>query len=126
MTTEYSESAISFAEHKDPITDEIAAVVMDRPGGRKAVVAYIREDYDSNAKKKTYRTYDVDGKEIIAANYSLTVLKKEIQRKEQMFHEQVSLKEQAIQQDFTEQERQRLKELRTLRSGKMKTQSRTR
>lgn len=126
MTTEYSEGAISFAEYKDPITNEIAAVLMDRPGGRQAVVAYIHEGYDPNAKKKVYRTYDVDGKEIIPANYNLKFLKKEIQRKEDWFHEQTALKEQALQQDFATGERQRLKELRTIRSGRTKSHSRTR
>lgn len=126
MTTEYSQSAISFAQYKDPITSEIAAVVMDRPGGRKAIVAYIHEDYDSNAKQKSYRTYDIDGKEILPANYSLTFLKKEIQRKEDWFHEQTALKEQALQQDFAEEERKRLKQLSSLRSGRTDTQTRTR
>ena len=126
MATEYSESMISFAEYKDPITDEIATVLMDRPGGRKAIVAHIHKDYDSNAKRATYRTYDTDGKEIISPNYSLDQLKKEIRRNEQMFHEQESLKEQAMQQDFAEEERRRFTELRTLRSSKTKTKSRTR
>lgn len=123
---ETSNSAISFAEYKDPITDEVMTVLMDRPGGRRAIIAHIHKEYDSNAKRPTYRTYDTDGKEVIAPNYSLTQLKKEIRRNEQMFHEQVSLKEQALQQDFVQEERRRHRELRGLRSTKGKTQSRTR
>lgn len=126
MSTEYSQSAISFAEHKDPITDEIATVLMDRPGGRKAIVAHIREDYDPNAKRKLFRVFDTEGKEMMGPSYSLSILKKDIQKQEQLFHEKVALKEQAIGQDFSEEERKRLKELRTLRSGKQKEQSRTR
>lgn len=126
MTTEYSESAISFAEYKDPITDEVATVLMDRPGGRRAIVAHIRKEYDSSGKRSMYRTYDTDGKEILGANANLDQLKKEIRSNEQMFHEQESLKEQAIMQDAAEEQRRRFAELRTLRSHKQETQSRTR
>lgn len=126
MKTEYEQSAISFAEYKDPLTEDIAAVLLERPGGRKAIVAYIREDYDSNAKMKTYRTFDTEGKEILAANYSLSQLKKEILRKEDFFHQQESIKEQALTLDMAEEERKRFKELRTMRSGNLKTQSRSR
>ncbi len=122
----HSESAISFAEYKNSITGEVATVLMDRPGGRKAVVAYIREDYDANAGKKSYRTFDVDGKEIVPANYSLTHLKNEIRRSENVFHEQVNLKEQALQQDFATEERNRLRQLTSLRSNASRTKSRTR
>lgn len=126
MASEYEQSAISFAEYQDPIMDEIATVLMDRPGGRKAIVAHIREDYDANAKRKLYRVFDTEGKEMMGPGYSLSILKKDIQKQEQLFHQKVAEKEQAIQQDFTEEERKRLTELRTLRSGKQKTQTRTR
>ena len=126
MKTEYAESALSFAEWDDPTSNQVATVLMDRPGGRMAVIATIHKGYDPNAKKTVYRTYDTDDKEILAPNFSLVQLKKEIRRKEQEFHEQVSLKEQAIRQDAAEEERKRFKELSTLRSRKTKSQSRTR
>ena len=126
MKTEYAESALSFAEWNDPSSNQVATVLMNRPGGRMAIVATIHKDYDPNVKKTVYRTFDTDDKEILVPNFSLVQLKKEIRRKEQEFHEQVSLKEQAIRQDFAEEERRRFKELATLRSAKTKTQSRTR
>jgi hypothetical protein len=126
METEYQQSAISFAEYNDPITEDIAAVLLERPGGRKAIVAYIREGYDANAKQKTYRAFDTEGKEIIAANYSLSHLKKELVRKEDFFHEQESIKEQALTHDMAEEERTRFKELTTLRLQKSRAHSRTR
>lgn len=126
MNTEYEQSAISFAEYNDPITEDIAAVLLERPGGRKAIVAYIREGYDVNAKQKTYHAFDTEGKEIIAANYSLSHLKKELVRKEDFFHEQESIKEQALTHDMAEEERKRFKELTTLRFEQSRTHSQTR
>lgn len=85
MNREYSQSAITFAEYKDPVTEDIAAVLMDRPGGRKAVVAYIREDYDTNGKRKMYTVVDTEGKVIISPCASLSIVKKDILKKEQEF-----------------------------------------
>lgn len=121
---EYSESQISFMEHADPIDGDIAVVVMDRPGGRKAVVAHVREEFRDG--RKMYSACDTEGKMIIPPTSSLELLKKDIRKKEQFFHEQETLKEQALQQDFTEEERRRHRELRQLRSTKVKSQSRTR
>lgn len=124
MNREYSQSALSFAEYKDPVTDDIAAVLMDRPGGRKAVVAYIREEYYSG--RKMYTVVDTEGKVIIPPCASLSIIKKDILKHEQEFHEKTAEKEQAIGKDFAEEERKRLKELRTIRSEKTKSISRTR
>jgi hypothetical protein len=126
MKTEYSESAISFAENKEPIAGIVATAYMDRPGGRKVVIAHICEEYDANAQRKMYRTYDVDGKEILAPNANLAQIKKEIRRNEQLFHEQVALKEQAAQQDLAEEQRKRHLELRRIRSSKTQSRSHTR
>lgn len=126
MPREYEQSQISFAEYNDPVTDDIAAVLMDRPGGRKAVVAYIREDYDPSGKRKMYTVVDTEGKMIISPCASLSIVKKDILKREQEFHERAALKEQAIGKDFTEEERRRFKELRTMRSDKSKNLFRTR
>lgn len=124
MNREYSQSAITFAEYKDPVTDDVAAVLMDRPGGRKAVVAYIREEYYSG--RKMYTVVDTEGKVIIPPCASLSIIKKDILKHEHEFHEKAAEKEQAIGKDFAQEERKRLKELRTLRSEKTKSISRTR
>lgn len=126
MSREYEQSMISFADYKDPVTDDVAAVLMDRPGGRKAVVAYIRKEYYEDVKEPYYKVYDTQGKVIMGGSRSLSLVKKEVLRNEQQFHEEMALKEQAIGQDFAEEERKRLKELRTLRSEKTKSISRTR
>lgn len=124
METEYYESQISFMEHAGPIAGDIAVAIMDRPGGRKAVVAHIREEYYSG--RKMYQAYDTQGKIIVSPTSSLDLLKQDIRKKEQFFHEQEAFKEQSLQKDFAEEERKRLKELRTLRSEKIKSISRTR
>lgn len=126
MSREYQQSMISFADYKDPITDEVSAVLMDRPGGRKTVVAYIRKEYFDSSKEPYYRVYDTQGKIIMGGSRSLSLVKEEVLRNEQQFHEETALKEQAIQQDFAEEERKRLNDLRTIRAGKTKEHSRTR
>lgn len=122
----YQESAISFAEWDDPTSNQVATVLLDRPGGRQAIVATIHKGYDPGVKKTMYRTYDTDGKQILAPCFSLSIVKKDIQKKEDEFHAKETRKEQAIRQDAAEEERKRFKELVTLRSEITKTQSRTR
>ena len=124
MKTEYSESTISFIEYKEPRYNEVATVLMDRPGGRQAVIAHIHVGYISG--RKMCRVFDSDGKEVIPPSSSMEVIQEDIRKQEAVFHAQVAKKEQAVQQDFAEGERKRLKQLTMMRTRSHHSKSRTR
>jgi hypothetical protein len=87
MNRENSEkSVMSFIDYGDwHIKKEIMTVLIDRPDGRQVVVGRIHLDYDDNAKKTAYRSYDANGKEIDSPNYSLMQVKKQFKRHEDQF-----------------------------------------
>lgn len=124
MKTEYSANTISFIEYKEPQYNEVAIVLMDRPGGRQVIIAHILVGYNSG--QKMYHVFDSDGKEVIPPSSSMEVIKKDIQKQEARFHEQISKKEQAVQQEFALEERKRLKQLSSLRSQPSQAKSRVR
>ena len=85
-STESTNNRMSFIDYGDwHIGKECMTVLIDRPDGRQVVVGRINFDYDSNAKKPMYRSYDANGKEIYGASYNLALVKKQYKRHEQAY-----------------------------------------
>ncbi len=122
---------ISFEEFYDPTGQEMKVVLLDRPGGGQTVIGYI--ETTKKDKQNVYIATDTAGKQIYAHNYSLKQVKKEFQRHEEEFRQQAQLQEQNRMnrnQSFEqlvaefEQEKERknrLQDLKHIRSRKTKT-----
>ena len=139
-TSENTNSRISFVEYMEPSGEKTVLALYELRGGKQAVIAHIREDYDRTEKKKMYRTYDVNDSEILVRNYSLKQVKKEIQRHEDFFARRIALQEESrkngydatevVMQGFldwhSEDPKERKDALKEIRKAQIKSQSRTR
>lgn len=121
------DNSISFLEEVDERNNQVATVLIDQPGYKKAIIAYIHKE--QLGKSTVYRSYDSDGKELYAPVYSLRELKKTFIRHEEEFIAKTKYMEQAralAVEELQQRAEKRKNKTKAIRASKAKQRSLTR